>query len=81
MKNEKYTSENIPIILIGNKCDLENERVVSFEEGKALVDSLCNSFIETSAKNNINVTDLFASIAFEIMINEIEVKEKSCLLL
>ena len=90
---KKYTSENIPIILVGNKCDLENERVIPFEEGKALADSLGISFMETSAKNDINVTEVFTSLASEIMMkhseiffksdtkNEIEVKENSCLLL
>ena len=66
-ESKKYTPENIPTILVGNKCDLENERVVSFEEGKTLADSLGISFFETSAKKDINVTQLLASIAFQIL--------------
>ena len=30
-ESKKYTPENIPTILVGNKCDLENERVVKSE--------------------------------------------------
>lgn len=40
---------------MGNKCDMEDERVISFERGKQLADSLGLEFFETSAKENINV--------------------------
>ena len=43
------------MILVGNKCDMEDERVISFERGKQLADSLGLEFFETSAKENINV--------------------------
>ncbi len=32
----KYTSDSVKVMLIGNKCDLEDERVVSTEEGAVL---------------------------------------------
>ena len=41
--------------MVGNKCDMEDERVISFERGKQLADSLGLEFFETSAKENINV--------------------------
>ena len=43
------------MILVGNKCDMEDERVISYERGKQLADSLGLQFFETSAKENINV--------------------------
>jgi GTPase SAR1 family protein len=43
------------VILVGNKCDMEDERVISFERGKQLADQLGVEFFETSAKENINV--------------------------
>lgn len=43
------------VILVGNKCDMEDERVISYERGKHLADSLGLEFFETSAKENINV--------------------------
>lgn len=43
------------MILVGNKCDMEDERVISFERGKQLADQLGVEFFETSAKENINV--------------------------
>ena len=43
------------VILVGNKCDMEEERVVSADRGKQLADQLGLHFFETSAKENINV--------------------------
>lgn len=43
------------MILVGNKCDMEDERTISFERGKQLADQLGVEFFETSAKENINV--------------------------
>ena len=40
---------------MGNKCDMEEERVVSADRGKQLADQLGLHFFETSAKENINV--------------------------
>lgn len=53
-------------ILVGNKCDLENIRAVSVEEGKALAEAEGLFFIETSALDSTNV-----KTAFEIVIKEI----------
>uniref|UniRef100_A0A8B9CRQ0 GTP-binding protein Rheb n=1 Tax=Anser brachyrhynchus TaxID=132585 RepID=A0A8B9CRQ0_9AVES len=47
----------IPIMLVGNKKDLHMERVISYEEGKALAESWNAAFLESSAKEN-QVTDL-----------------------
>ena len=57
-----------PVIVVGNKCDVdESQRCVSKEEGKALAIELGGndgavSFAETSAKNNINVYEVFADL-------------------
>ena len=57
-----------PVIVVGNKCDLdESQRCVSKEEGKILATELGGndglvSFAETSAKNNINVYEVFADL-------------------
>ena len=50
-----YSWDNAQVVLVGNKCDMEDERVISFERGKQLADSLGLEFFETSAKENINV--------------------------
>lgn len=50
-----YSWDNAQVILVGNKCDMEDERVISFERGKQLAEQLGIEFFETSAKENINV--------------------------
>ena len=55
-----------PIILVGNKCDLEGERVVSREEGQALAQQFNCKFIETSAKSRVNVDNAFYELVREI---------------
>ena len=50
------------MLFIGNKCDLDHDRVVSKEHGKAVADELGGGRIghhETSAKSNINVTEVY----------------------
>ena len=42
----------MPIVLVGNKCDLMNDREVSTDEGRKLADRMKAVFLETSAKNN-----------------------------
>jgi GTPase KRas protein len=49
----------VPLILVGNKCDLENERQVSNEEGKELAKQWGCTFFEASAKSRIHVDDCF----------------------
>ena len=46
-------------VLVGNKCDMdESKRAVPYSKGQALADELGIPFFETSAKNNINVTEV-----------------------
>ncbi|XP_013102485.1 GTP-binding protein Di-Ras2 [Stomoxys calcitrans] len=54
---------NIPVMLVGNKCDESSElRNVSEAEGKAQATAWNISFMETSAKTNHNVTELFQEL-------------------
>ncbi|XP_046960369.1 ras-related protein Rab-3 isoform X1 [Vanessa atalanta] len=54
-----YSWDNAQVILVGNKCDMEEERVVSQERGRQLAEQLGVEFYETSAKENINVKAVF----------------------
>ena len=63
---EKNANKNVYKLLIGNKCDLEEKRKVTFQEGKDFAESNGMKFIETSAKTASKVQE-----AFELLTNEI----------
>lgn len=46
------------MILVGNKCDLEDERVVGKDQGSNLARSFNSAFLETSAKAKVNVNEV-----------------------
>ena len=56
----------IQIILLANKCDLEEERVVKKEEIKSKADELKIEFFETSAKTNDGVDEAFDKIVDKV---------------
>ncbi|XVF28955.1 hypothetical protein REPUB_Repub15cG0077200 [Reevesia pubescens] len=61
-----HSDTTVARMLVGNKCDLENIREVSLEEGKSLAEAEGLFFMETSAFDSTNVRT-----AFEIVIREI----------
>ena len=63
---DKHASENISRILVGNKKDLEDKREVPYNEAKELADHFNVKFLETSAKDSLNVEDAFLNITREI---------------
>lgn len=56
-------NDYVPIMIVGNKSDLEDERQVSYEDGMNLAKQLNSPFMETSAKQAINVEDAFYTLA------------------
>jgi len=73
---EKNANKNVYKILIGNKCDLEEKRQISYEQGKEFADTYGMKFIETSAKTNHNVQESFVTMTNEI-ISQMQEKEKA----
>ncbi|KAJ3436333.1 ras-like protein rasd [Anaeramoeba flamelloides] len=59
-------SEDVPMIIVGNKSHLENERQVSIGEGADLAKSFNCPFMETSAKTRTNVKEVFIGLVREI---------------
>ena len=58
--------KNIKLMLVGNKCELSNERKVSIEEGENLAKEYDIPFFEVSSKEGTNVNELFFHLANEI---------------
>ncbi|XP_026231135.1 RAB3A, member RAS oncogene family, a [Anabas testudineus] len=54
-----YSWDNAQVLLVGNKCDMEDERVVATERGRQLSEQLGFEHFEASAKDNINVKQTF----------------------
>ncbi|CAI9105317.1 OLC1v1004214C1 [Oldenlandia corymbosa var. corymbosa] len=64
---EQHASDNVNKILVGNKADMdESKRAVPTSKGQALADEYGIKFFETSAKTNLNVEQVFFSIARDI---------------
>ncbi|KAH9855402.1 ras protein [Lenzites betulinus] len=59
-------AERVPVVFVGNKCDLEYARQVGMDEGRDLARDVGCPFIETSAKTPINVDEAFSEIVREI---------------
>eukprot|EP01080_Neovahlkampfia_damariscottae_P004079 gene4079-7368_t len=55
-----------PMVLAGNKCDLESERAVTKEEAKKTATEQSMGFIETSAKSRKNVDEAFYELVREV---------------
>ncbi len=55
-----------PIYFIGNKCDLDEERLITHEQGENASTKYKFKFMETSAKTNINIQELFTNISQDI---------------
>ena len=68
IKNIKESGkENLPIILVGNKCDLPPEkRQVELIEGKDKAEEFNIPFFETSCKEGINIKEVFEKIVEDI---------------
>ncbi|CUM55244.1 unnamed protein product [Debaryomyces fabryi] len=61
-------SDNVPMVLIGNKCDLNDDRVLSIDDGIKVSQDWGNvPFYETSAMYKTNVDEAFIDVVRQIM--------------
>eukprot|EP01123_Difflugia_compressa_P000119 TRINITY_DN1021_c1_g1_i7.p1 TRINITY_DN1021_c1_g1~~TRINITY_DN1021_c1_g1_i7.p1 ORF type:complete len:201 (-),score=45.88 TRINITY_DN1021_c1_g1_i7:42-644(-) len=63
---DRYACENVHKVLVGNKCDMVNERKVTTKEAQDFADQLNLEFLETSAKNATNIEEAFSKMASSI---------------
>merc|ERR1712137_744216 len=62
------TKKQPPIVLLGNKVDLEEQREVATEEGEELAKELNATFFETSALSNTNISEAFIELTRQIRV-------------
>ena len=56
---EDNCEDGMPIILVGNKCDLEDDRQIMAEDAEQVASELDIPYFEVSAKTNLNINSLF----------------------
>jgi len=77
--------DDVPMVLVGNKCDLNDQRVISTDQGNDLAKKFGCAFLEASAKTRVNVEQIFHDLIRQI--NKISPpakapgKKKGCILL
>ncbi len=71
----RNASKNVYKILIGNKCDLEEKRQVTYDQAKEMAEQFGMKYIETSAKTAYQVEDAFVTMTKEVIAQNAE-KEK-----
>ncbi len=79
-------TDKVPLVLAGNKCDLEDDRVVSKDQAQKMADQWGCTFFETSARNKINSDEIFFNVVRQINASipdkkEGKDKKKKCLIL
>lgn len=60
-------ADSVPVVLVGNKCDLNLQRLVERSEGESLARKFNCRYVETSVRDNININK-----SFETLVDEIE---------
>ncbi|KAL9645537.1 hypothetical protein ABK040_000601 [Willaertia magna] len=75
IKRVKEDRDDIPMVLIGNKCDCESERQITKSQGISLAEDLNIPFMETSAKSGQNCKEIFHELIR--MVNEFQKKEQA----
>jgi len=63
---DRYATEGVNKLLVGNKSDMADKKVVDYTVAKEFADSLGIPFLETSAKNATNVEQAFLTMARQI---------------
>jgi len=77
IENINQLKENCPLVIVGNKCDLEDKRKVTKEEGLEIAKNYKTVYFDSSAKQGINVENTFEELINRIIHNINLEKEKN----
>jgi|TARA_B110000285_G_C14857303_1_gene482845 small GTP-binding protein len=64
---KNHAAQDVKIILLGNKADMTEQKVITKEMGEAVARENNMKFFETSAKSGLNITEAFEFIARDII--------------
>ena len=65
----RKNTNNVPLLLVGNKADLMDKRQVTTEEAQELAKKMGLVLLETSAKTALNIEDAFQTISRQLMVD------------
>lgn len=71
----------VPLLLVGNKCDLASQREVPIADGMMLAQLWGCPFMESSAKSKVNVNEVFIEIVREMNCAPVKKQRRCCTLL
>jgi len=74
---DENANEDVVRMIMGNKCDMEDKRVIPIERAQEVAKHHGIPFVETSAKTNINVTRAFHDITLRILEKQPEKKAET----
>lgn len=64
---QEHANEDVEKMILGNKCDMEDKRVISKERGETIARENGIRFLETSAKTNVNIERAFMDLSESIL--------------
>ena len=64
---QEHASDDVEKMILGNKCDVEDKRVISKERGEQIARENGVRFLETSAKTNVNIERAFVDLSETIL--------------
>jgi len=76
--------DNVPMVLVGNKADLQDQRVITTEQGEDLARKFICKFLEASARTRMNIDKIFHEIIRQINAtspSQQKKTKKTCLIL
>lgn len=73
---DEHANEDVVKMIVGNKCDMEDRRIIAKERGEAIAREHGIKFMETSACSNINVEKAFLDLSKAILDNQTADQER-----
>jgi Ras-related protein Rab-10 len=72
---QEHANPDVEKMILGNKCDMEDKRVIPKERGEAIARENGIRFLETSAKTNVNIDRAFIELSESILDKTVDVQE------